>query len=312
MLLTPRTTTFIVGNTFKELNTGRLKKHGIEVEAEFNKTTASKLNYFVKGIFGFNENRVIYKDDLPYAPEYSKSAGKPVDAQLNGTTLTGTGYFTSIDDIHINPSPISLEQLVLGDYKYLDYNVDGTISMADKHAIEGSLYPPITYSLSAGFSWKDFDFRVMFQGNEGKYVSYDMSFEHEFTKGDYRVHSSQLDYWTPVNQDANHQTLHYDILSLANVAWGGGSGDQGYKLGIPGRTWRDASYLRFKEIYMGYKFRSRFLQNLIGISNLQVYASGNNLFTWTPLIEGDPERKDFQYGFYPQMRRYTVGLSFSF
>jgi TonB-linked SusC/RagA family outer membrane protein len=312
MLLTPRTTTFIVGNTFKELNIGSLKKHGIEVEAEFNKKTAFKFNYFIKAIFGFNENRVIYKDDLPYAPEYSKSAGKPIDAQLNGTSLTGTGYFTSINDIHINPSAISLEQLVLGDYKYLDYNVDGTVSMLDKHAIEGSLYPPITYSLSAGFSWKNFDFRVMFQGNEGKYVSYDMSFEYEFTKGDYRVHSSQLDYWTPVNQDANHQTLHYDILSLANVAWGGGSGDQGYKLGIPGRTWRDASYLRFKEIYMGYKFSSRFLKTLIGISNLQVYASGNNLFTWTPLIEGDPERKDFQYGFYPQMRRYTVGLSFLF
>ncbi len=81
---------------------GELKKHGIEIEAEFNKTTAFNLNYFIRGIFGFNENRIIFKDDLPYAPEYAKAAGKPLDMPQNiypedgqaaGVLLTGTGYF---------------------------------------------------------------------------------------------------------------------------------------------------------------------------------------------------------------------------
>lgn len=312
MLLTPNSVTFIVGNTFKELNMGKLKKHGIEVEAEFRKITARNFEYFAKAIFGFNENRVIFKDDLPYAKDYQKSAGKPIDAQLDGTNLTGTGYFTDVDDIHISPNPLTINGIVPGDYKYLDYNGDGVITKEDKHAIDGSKYPPITYSFTTGFSWKNFDFHLMFQGNKGKYVSYDMTFEHEFTKGDLRVHSSQLDYWSPSNPLANHATLHFNLLSIDNIAWGGGSGDQGYTLGIPGRTWRNASYLRLKEVYIGYSFKSDFLKNLIGISNLQVYFTGNNLFTWTPLIEGDPERKDFSQGFYPQMRRFTAGLSFSF
>lgn len=312
MLLTPNSVTFIVGNTFKELNMGKLKKHGVEVEVEYKKTTARNLSYFAKAIFGFNENRIIFKDDLPYAKDYQKSAGKPIDAQLNGTSLTGTGYFTDVDDIHISPTPLKIGGFVPGDYKYLDYNGDGVITKEDKHAIEGSMYPPVTYSFSTGFAWKNFDFHLMFQGNKGKYVSYDMTFEHEFTKGDLRVHSSQLDYWTPANPFANHATLHFNVLSIDNVAWGGGSGDQGYTLGIPGRTWRDASYLRLKEVYIGYRFKSTFLKNLVGVSNLQLYLSGNNLFTWTPLIEGDPERKDFSQGFYPQMRRFTAGLSFSF
>ena len=192
------------------------------------------------------------------------------------------------------------------------YNVDGKIDQQDKHPIEGSYYPPVTYSLTSGLSYSNFDFHVMFQGNEGKYVFYNYTFEWEFSKGDYRVHSSQLDYWTPVNQTATHATLHDGYTSLMNVGWAGGSNDQGYTLGIPGRTWRDASYLRFKEIYLGYTLSSRFLQNVAGISNVQAYITGNNLFTWTPLIEGDPERKDFQYGFYPQMRRIKVGISFSF
>jgi TonB-linked SusC/RagA family outer membrane protein len=312
MLLEPRTVTFIVGNTFKEINSGKFKKHGIEVELEFNKTTSRNFNYFVRTIVGWNENRVVFKDDLPYAYEYQKSAGKPIDVNFDGIEMSGTGYFTTVDDIQINPSATSLTNLVTGDYMYLDYNCDGIIDQKDKHPIEGSYYPPLTYSLTSGFSYKNFDFHVMFQGNEGKYVFYNYTFEWEFSKGDYRVHESQLDYWTPLNQTANHATLHDGYTSLMNVGWAGGSNDQGYTLGIPDRTWRDASYLRFKEIYLGYTLSSRFLQNVAGISNVQAYITGNNLFTWTPLIEGDPERKDFQYGFYPQMRNIKVGLSFSF
>ncbi len=120
MLLTPQSVTFMVGNSFKDLNLGQLKKHGFEIEAEYNNTTVSKLNYFVRGMFGFNENRVIYKDDLPYAPDYQKAAGKPLgmahnrlDSQAAGVLTTGTGYFTSVDDIHNNPVPISINNLNL-------------------------------------------------------------------------------------------------------------------------------------------------------------------------------------------------------
>ena len=147
MLLTPQSVTLLVGNSFKDLNLGSLKKHGIEVEAEFNKTTAGNLNYFVRGIFGFNENRVVYKDDLPYAPEYVKAAGKPLgmphngypdDGQAAGVLLTGTGYFTSVDDLHNNATPIAINLLNVGDYVFLDYNADATITNKDKFPIKGS------------------------------------------------------------------------------------------------------------------------------------------------------------------------------
>ena len=75
MLLVPRTVTMLVGNSFKELNLGQLKKHGIEFETEYRKNTASGINYYVRGIFGYNENRILFKDDpafclrLPEKPE---------------------------------------------------------------------------------------------------------------------------------------------------------------------------------------------------------------------------------------------------
>src|SRR5690606_8577207 len=120
MLLSPRSVTVLVGNSFKELNLGSMKKHGIEFEAEFNKRTANNFDYFIKGTFSFNENRVVSKDDLPYAPEYLKDSGKPLDGMLTGVLLTNSGYFTSVDDLHTKSAPLALNLLSMGDYQFLD------------------------------------------------------------------------------------------------------------------------------------------------------------------------------------------------
>lgn len=313
MLLPPRSVTMLVGNSFKDLNLGEMKKHGLEVEVEFNKTTATQLNYWVKGIFGFNENRIIFKDDPPYAPDYTKDAGKPLGAQLNGVELTGTGYYTSVDDIHNNTSPIDLYKLNVGDYKFLDYRVDGKITSLDKYPIPGSTFPPITYSFSGGLAYKKFEFNFMWQGNAGKYVEYNQTYEVEFIKGDWRVHESQLDYWTPANQNVNHSTLHYSGSSSADILfWGGGEADRGYQIAVENRFWRKADYLRLKEVYLGYNINSKTLTKIAGVSNLTIYATGNNLWTLTNLIEGDPERKDFQQGFYPQMTTVKFGVKVNF
>lgn len=313
MLLTPRSVTMLYGNPWKELNLGELKKHGLDVEIEHRNTIGQNWEYFIKGIFGINENRIIFKDDPPYAPDYYKEAGKPLGAQMNGVLLTGTGYYTTIDDAHNNPSPIAIPKLYVGDYKFLDYNADGKITNLDKYPIKGSTFPPVTYSFSAGFTYKNFDFNFMFQGNVGKYVDFNQPYEVEFIKGDWRVHKSQLDYWTPTNQDATHSTLHYSGSSSADILfWGGGEADRGYEIRIEDRFWRNADYLRLKEVYVGYTLKPRFLNKAIGVTQMLVYATGTNLWTVTDLIEGDPERKDFQQGFYPQMTSVKVGLKFNF
>lgn len=313
MLLDPRSTTMFIGNGFKQLNLGSLKKHGVEVELEFNKTTAYGMNYYLKGVFAYNDNRILFKDDLPYAPDYTKEAGKPLGAQNSGVILTGSGYYTSIDDIHNNPSPIAPDQLNVGDYKFLDYSVDGQINTLDKYPIKGSLFPPITFSFSGGFAYRNFEFSFLFQGNSGKYVDFNQTYEVEFCKGDWRVHQSQLDYWTPTNPDANHSTLHFTGTGDAMLlSWGGGEADRGYGIKVQDRFWRNADYIRLKEVYLGYTIKSKFLNKLAGVSNLILYASGNNLFTITDLIEGDPERKDFQQGFYPQLTTYKLGLKVAF
>ena len=324
MLLNPRSVTMMVGNGFKELNLGEVKKHGIETEIEWTQTVSNDFTYFLKAIMGFNENRVVFKDDPPYAPDHMKLAGKPLTEmlsaefgleglELNGVILTGSGYYTSVDDIHNNPSPIDLPKLVVGDYKFLDYMVDGAVTNLDKYPIKGLTYPPFTFSWSSGFTYKNFDFNFLFQGNLGKYVQFNQTYEVEFIKGDWRIHESQLDYWRPDNPNANHSTLHFAGGGSSPILfWGGGEADRGYQIMIEDRFFRNADYIRLKDVYLGYTLRPRLLNRLAGVSSMLVYATGNNLWTSTKLIEGDPERKDFQQGFYPQMTTVKFGLKLAF
>lgn len=322
MLLTPRSVTMLVGNAFKELNMGSIKKHGIDFEAEFNQTTKSGLNYFVRANIGVSENRILFKDDLPYAPEHVKDAAKPIGGMLTGVHLTNSGYFTSVDDMHTKSAPIALTQLSMGDYQFLDYNGDGTITALDRYPIKGLDYPPFIYSLSSGFSYKGFDFRILLQGNLGKYVNFNQNFENEFLLGSYSVHKAQLNYWTPENPNATHSTLHYfdGGGGIPQLAWGGGASVEGYNAGIENRFWRSADFIRLKDVYLGYTFKPSFIKRTLGISSLNVFATINNLITITNLIEGDPERimeitqpnNRYTFGYYPILITGKLGLKVAF
>ena len=313
MLLTPKIP-MTVGNSFKDQNLGSMKKHGFDFEINYNKQLTTDLSFYLKTIFGFNENRIEYKDDPKYAPEYAKEQGKPLGAQITGAQLIGSGYFTSIDDIHTSTAPIPVNSLNVGDYKFLDYYADGKISIQDRYPIPGSMYPPITYSFGGGFSYKNFDFSFNLQGNQGKYVAFNQAYEIEFPNGNYRIHASQLDYWTPTNPGANHSTIHFvGDANLPNLVWGGGSSYYGgYETAIQDRMWRKADYIRLKELYLGYNMKPEFLKRVIGVTSLTTYITGTNLWTLTNLIEGDPERKDFTQGFYPQLSSVKFGLKIGF
>ena len=303
MLLSTKSVNFMVGNDFKELNKGSVKKHGIEVEVAFRKIVTNDFNYYLKSSFSFDENRVIFRDDLPYAPDYAKAAGKPLQYRI-GTELTGSGYFESMDVRHIYPTGSTWPNLYLGSYQYIDYNADGKIDATDIMPIPGLGYPPIAISFSGGLTWKRFDFSILFQGNFQKYIDYSgpLAME-EFQQGNWYLHTPQLNYWTPTNQDATHAALN----------WKGGSTN------VSGLDWRSADYIRFKEIYLSYNFNPAYLKKALGISSLVLYVTGSNLLTFTSLIEGDPEGKSLRVAGqsdgelnYPQMKSGQLGLKLNF
>lgn len=313
MLVKPNVT-MLVGTSYKEVNRGNMKKHGIDIELGWADKTPTGFGYNLTAMVSLNENRITNYEDAPYAPEYQKTAGKPYKGQTDGVSIVDSGYFESIDDIHNYPAYTTDWNFVnVGAYKYLDYSADGRLSVEDLHAIAGSQYPPVVCSFRAGFDYKGFEFSMLWYANLGKWVEYNKSWEIEFNKGDYRITHSQLDYWRPDNRDANHATLVYGGTSGHPMyMWAGGSGDAGAKMMLEGRTWRKADYLSLREVYLAYTFNAKRLRQKVGFRSLSLYLTANNLLTFTPLIEGDPASTTFTTGFYPQMTSLKLGVKIGF
>ena len=313
MLVKPNVT-MLVGTSYKEVNRGSMKKHGIDIELGWADKTPTGFGYNLTAMISLNENRITNYEDAPYAPEYQKTAGKPYKGQTDGVSIVDSGYFESIDDIHNYPAYTTDWNFVnVGAYKYLDYSADGRLSVEDLHAIAGSQYPPVVCSFRAGFDYKGFEFSMLWYANLGKWVEYNKSWEIEFNKGDYRITHSQLDYWRPDNRDANHATLVYGGTSGHPMyMWAGGSGDAGAKMMLEGRTWRKADYLSLREVYLAYTFNAKRLRQKVGFRSLSLYLTANNLLTFTPLIEGDPASTTFTTGFYPQMTSLKLGVKIGF
>ncbi|MCX6307987.1 MAG: SusC/RagA family TonB-linked outer membrane protein, partial [Bacteroidia bacterium] len=74
---------------------------------------------------------------------------------------------------------------------------------------------------------------------------------------------------------------------------------------------RDASYIRLKNIEIGYSFNLKQL-NKYGVKSLRVFANGYDLLTFDKLKVLDPEEKGNNYGDYPLTKIYNLGLSIQF
>ena len=74
---------------------------------------------------------------------------------------------------------------------------------------------------------------------------------------------------------------------------------------------RDASYLRLKNVEIGYKFTNSFIKK-VGVSSARVYVSGQNLLTWDKLKLVDPEQQASNSFAYPQLQLFNAGLNVQF
>lgn len=310
MLVTPQNVTPFVGIAYKDVNSGKMKKHGIDFELKWRKTTARKFYYEIGGMTGINENRITAYADPPYTPEYQKVAGKAYMSQSNGMTSIDGGYYNTIDEIHGYPSTLTnWTNMYTGTYKLLDFNGDGLINSTDLHAVYGSAYSPVTYSFNLGLGYKGFSFNMLWYGNAGKWIDFNRGYEKEFIKSDLTVHKAQLDYWTPTNRNASHNNLSFNDAYYSSF---GGTGTNGFNMALPGHTWRRSDYLTLKELYISYKFDGPTVNKILGLRGLSVTATANNLLTFSGLVEGNPQRTSLASSYYPLMRSFKLGVKLDF
>lgn len=310
MLMPPVVTAF-VGVAYKDVNAGALKKHGFEVEANWRNTTSGGFTYSFGGMIGLSENRITKYGDAPYAPEYQKYAGTPLQSARTGDQLIDDKFFGSIDEIHGYPNyATQWTNVVPGVYKFLDYVPDGKISQQDLHVLRGSTYAPGVYSFNVGGTYKGLTFKVLCTGTMGKYINYKRVNIVPFYAGAYVIHDSHLNYWTPTNRDSDIPALSF---SDEMYAWGGGTSTYpGYNLAIPDFTWKRSDYMTVKEVMVQYRFSGPNIKRILGVKHLAVGLVCNNLWTFSNIKDTDPQRLTTAANSYPTMRMLKLNVNLAF
>ncbi len=182
----------------------------------------------------------------------------------------------------------------LGGHKVKDINGDGTITAADQ-IITGDPNPNFIYGFSTNLSFKNLDFSAFISGSQGNDIYNASRLSFEIPLGGRNLFEGVVNRWTPTNPSNQY-------VSPA----------QGSRLPVTNYVVEDGSYLRCKNVTLGYT-----LPRIKGIQGIRVYVSANNLFTLTSYSGFDPEVNTYagsntQIGVdnlvYPQAKSFLGGL----
>ncbi|WP_423130438.1 TonB-dependent receptor [Gaoshiqia sp. Z1-71] len=185
-----------------------------------------------------------------------------------------------------------------GDVKYRDISGDGVVSMDKDRTVIGKQYPDLAYSLQLNLDWKQFDLGLFFQGLSGidGYTYYEIAVPYSGAASNNGAWWTNR--WTPENPTNELPKLTLD----------------GVRSNIHSELYmEDASYLRLKNIELGYTLSQRHISKL-GISKVRIYGNVQNAFTITNYKGFDPEQTtdETRAQAYPQVRIVTLGLNVNF
>ncbi len=190
-----------------------------------------------------------------------------------------------------------------GDYQYLDWNGDGEINGLDEHPYAFDQTPWMNYSLSFGFDWKGLDFSMLWQGTAMGSFMYDEPLYSIWGENGGGALEIFMDRWHPVGE-------YTDVYDPALTWTSGHYAFTGHSPKMNSEFNRvSTAYLRLKSIEVGYTIPMRKESGF----GLRVYVNAYNPITITGVKYVDPEHPDSDMGrMYPLNKTVTAGLGFSF
>jgi TonB-linked SusC/RagA family outer membrane protein len=192
-----------------------------------------------------------------------------------------------------------------GDYRFKDLNGDDVINDKDRTYL-GSPIPDFTYGLQANFGYKQFDLSLFFQGVHGNKIANVNRFITESSGGTENKSKDMLQRWT----DSNPSLTYPRAIAT----------DPNFNDRFSNRFVENGSYLRLRNIQLGYKLSPSILQKL-SIHSLRVYLSAQNLITLTKYKGFNPDigaqnQSNLNYGVdnsvYPQSITFLGGVNLEF
>ncbi|MEZ4905303.1 MAG: TonB-dependent receptor [Spirosomataceae bacterium] len=284
-----------VGNlTGPVRNVGKVENKGIEFTLNW-RDKIGKLNYNLGGNLLQLSNKVLNTDGQRiFNGNRVVFEGYAIDSYFG---LRSMGYFQNTDEI--KTAPFQNTVTLPGDIRYVDVNGDGRIDNNDREII-GNTIPKYTYSFNLGADYKGIDFSLFFQGVQGlqNYVNANLGYPYRNGAGVTKEFLTES--WTVDNPNAK-----YPRLTTSN----------GYpqNFQVSDFWMRDASYLRLKNIQLGYTIPEK-ISKKVGISRLRAFVNGQNILTFADFTLGDPERSATNENIiaYPISKVVTGGLSVTF
>ena len=236
-------------------------------------------------IYGLVTDRLFQKEDFVYG----------ADGKIVKTTVIYKGT-ARVTNKQTSPYPVyqvhyeNGDKLIFapGDVKFVDLDGDGYITPGSgtngdpgDQKVIGNTTPRYEYSFRLGADYKGFDFSIFFQGIGKRKIwgSGQLAIPGYNAKEGALPKTFTKDYWTEDNTNAFYPR-----------AWDLGGSDTGFSMQRQSQYLLDMSYLRIKNIILGYSVPTNLLKK-ISLSKARVYMSLENFFTFDKLrgLPIDPE-----------------------
>ena len=284
------------GSLAPPVNYAKVENKGYEIEVAWD-SKIGKFGYNVGASLTHAENqRTRISESTQYYP-WLYSQGRSIGQYFG---LVADGYYDSFAQIHDVNNPFSSfgKNLIPGDIKYKDINGDMKIDANDVVPIGYSNTPRKTFSFTLGADYKGFDLSLLFQG--ATQVSYHPADEAQIQfYGGNNAFDWVVNRWTPETRDkATYPVLHQLAYNYSTY----------HDFKTSSYWLKDASYLRLKNIELGYNLPEGFTK-LIKINSARVYLNGQNLFTLDKLKYWDPESIQSRLVLHPVMKVFNVGVT---
>ena len=279
-------------NSLPDENIGIVKNRGVEIQLSHeNRVMNGDVTYHINGNFMYAKNTIQYMDETPWGEghEYMNLTGHPMGSML---LYQVEGINKTQEDLDNHPQ---MSGATLGDFYFKDLDGDKKITTFDRKRCDLTAVPQIVFGLNGDATYKNWDFSILFQGQARARFYYAPLTDP--VSGNVEREAAEKA-WTLSNTDSNYPRLG------SNISNGGVISSSFY--------YRNAAFVRLKNVEIGYTIPEKFFGPKLGVKGLRLYVAGYNLLTISELKNVDPETGDESYQTYPQVRIFNCGAKLTF
>ena len=226
------------------------------------------------------------------ASSTASKVGLPIGAFYGYKT---DGIFQSTNELNAYPHS---SQAGVGDLRFVDVSGDQKIDGSDRTYI-GSPIPKFIFGLNYEMSYKGFDFSFDIQGQSGNKI---LNAKDIVRPDPYNFEKHVLNRWTGPGTSNTEP----------KPSWGG------YNYSVSDRFVLDGSFLRLRNIMIGYSLPASVI-NKLKMNELRLYLKATNLYTLTKYTGYTPEigssdviSNGIDSGIYPITAVYSFGVNLTF